>query len=177
VPKTQRSSPTGIRPNVPTASDLRFPRAKPRQRRAPTACPPADGTTAPRPIDAPHPARAIHGAELQLATRGGKSPSTAVGRRPRFSPRFRPYDLRDTAATLLLRAGVHPKAVSERLGHSSVAFTRTARACPTSKRRPPRSSRQCSEARMLSSVGKESAKFTPRPDDVRTRQLSNEPEG
>jgi integrase len=33
------------------------------------------------------------------------------------------YDLRHTAATLLLRAGVHPKVVSERLGHSSVAFT------------------------------------------------------
>ena len=37
-------------------------------------------------------------------------------------PQYRapPYS---TAATLLLRAGVHPKVVSERLGHSSVAFT------------------------------------------------------
>lgn len=41
----------------------------------------------------------------------------------RFIPAYRLYDLRHTAATLLLRAGVHPKAVSERLGHSSVAFT------------------------------------------------------
>lgn len=41
----------------------------------------------------------------------------------RFVPRYRLYDLRHSAATLLLRAGVHPKAVSERLGHSSVAFT------------------------------------------------------
>lgn len=41
----------------------------------------------------------------------------------RFVPAYRLYDLRHTAATLLLRAGVHPKAVSERLGHSSVAFT------------------------------------------------------
>lgn len=33
------------------------------------------------------------------------------------------HDLRHTSATLLLRAGVHPKIVSERLGHSSVAIT------------------------------------------------------
>jgi integrase len=44
-------------------------------------------------------------------------------KRRRFIPRYRLYDLRHTAATLLMRAGVHPKAVSERLGHSSVAFT------------------------------------------------------
>lgn len=33
------------------------------------------------------------------------------------------HDLRHTSATLLLRAGVHPKIVSERLGHSGVAIT------------------------------------------------------
>lgn len=33
------------------------------------------------------------------------------------------YDLRHTHATLLLLAGVHPKVVSERLGHASVAIT------------------------------------------------------
>ncbi|MEX2535805.1 MAG: tyrosine-type recombinase/integrase [Trueperaceae bacterium] len=33
------------------------------------------------------------------------------------------YDLRHTHATLLLKAGVHPKIVSERLGHSSIALT------------------------------------------------------
>ncbi len=32
-------------------------------------------------------------------------------------------DARHTHASLLLRAGVHPKVVSERLGHASVAFT------------------------------------------------------
>jgi len=37
--------------------------------------------------------------------------------------RYRLYDLRHTCATLLLRANVHPKIVSERLGHSSVAIT------------------------------------------------------
>lgn len=38
-------------------------------------------------------------------------------------PRIRLHDLRHTHATLLLAAGVNPKVVSERLGHSSVAFT------------------------------------------------------
>ncbi len=38
-------------------------------------------------------------------------------------PRIRPHDMRHTHATLLLQAGVNPKVVSERLGHSSVAFT------------------------------------------------------
>jgi integrase len=34
-----------------------------------------------------------------------------------------PEDLRHTDASLLLAVGVNPKGVSERLGHSSVAFT------------------------------------------------------
>ena len=38
-------------------------------------------------------------------------------------PRIRLHDLRHTHATLALQAGVHPKVVSERLGHSTVAFT------------------------------------------------------
>jgi len=33
------------------------------------------------------------------------------------------YDLRHTCASLLLQAGVHPKIVSERLGHASVTLT------------------------------------------------------
>ena len=33
------------------------------------------------------------------------------------------HDLRHTAATLMLRAGIHPKIVSERLGHATVAIT------------------------------------------------------
>jgi len=36
---------------------------------------------------------------------------------------FRLYDLRHTAATLALSAGVQPKVVSEMLGHASAAFT------------------------------------------------------
>ena len=36
---------------------------------------------------------------------------------------IRLHDARHTAATLLLLSGVHPKVVSEMLGHSSVAIT------------------------------------------------------
>jgi integrase len=38
-------------------------------------------------------------------------------------PSLRPYDLRHTGATLLLLAGVSPKVVSERLGHSTITLT------------------------------------------------------
>ena len=40
-----------------------------------------------------------------------------------LSKQIRLYDLRHTHATLLLLAGVHPKVVSERLGHSSIVIT------------------------------------------------------
>ena len=35
---------------------------------------------------------------------------------------IRLYDLRHTHATLMLRQGIHPKIVSERLGRSSIAI-------------------------------------------------------
>jgi integrase len=38
-------------------------------------------------------------------------------------PRVRLHGLRHSMATLMLAAGEHPKVVSERMGHSSVAFT------------------------------------------------------
>lgn len=38
-------------------------------------------------------------------------------------PPIRFHDLRHTAATLMLTAGVNPKVVSEMLGHTSVAIT------------------------------------------------------
>lgn len=38
-------------------------------------------------------------------------------------PRIRFHDLRHSHATLALQAGVHPKVVSERLGHSDIAIT------------------------------------------------------
>ncbi len=40
-----------------------------------------------------------------------------------LSENLRLYDLRHTCATLLLAAGVHPKIVSERLGHASITLT------------------------------------------------------
>lgn len=38
-------------------------------------------------------------------------------------PRIRFHDLRHTHASLALQAGIHPKVVSERLGHASIAIT------------------------------------------------------
>lgn len=38
-------------------------------------------------------------------------------------PYIRFHDLRHTHATLLLQKGVHPKIVSERLGHSTIGIT------------------------------------------------------
>ena len=38
-------------------------------------------------------------------------------------PRIRLHDLRHSNATALIRAGVNPKVVSERLGHADVSIT------------------------------------------------------
>ena len=38
-------------------------------------------------------------------------------------PKLRVYDLRHTHASLLIHEGVHPKRISERLGHSSIKLT------------------------------------------------------
>ena len=38
-------------------------------------------------------------------------------------PHIRFHDLRYTHATLLLKAGIHPKIVSERLGHANIGIT------------------------------------------------------
>lgn len=38
-------------------------------------------------------------------------------------PRIRLHDLRHTHATLALAAGIHPKVVSERLGHATISIT------------------------------------------------------
>ncbi|HWC13494.1 MAG TPA: tyrosine-type recombinase/integrase [Actinomycetota bacterium] len=60
--------------------------------------------------------------------RGGISPTAATKRFRRLIethgfPVIRLHDLRHTHATLALQAGVHPKIVSERLGHSTVSLT------------------------------------------------------
>ncbi|HAF24550.1 MAG TPA: site-specific integrase [Blastocatellia bacterium] len=47
----------------------------------------------------------------------------AACKRAEMSPKFSLYILRHTCATLLLLAGVNPKIVAERLGHSSIAIT------------------------------------------------------
>jgi len=54
-------------------------------------------------------------------------------------PRIRLHDLRHTHATLALGAGVHPKVVSERLGHATVASPSTCTHTPSRrfKRRQP----------------------------------------
>lgn len=44
-----------------------------------------------------------------------------IAKRARLTLRL--HDLRHTHATMMLKAGVHPKIVSERLGHATVAFT------------------------------------------------------
>jgi integrase len=36
---------------------------------------------------------------------------------------MRIHDLRHSAATLMLQAGIHPKIVSERLGHATITIT------------------------------------------------------
>jgi integrase len=42
---------------------------------------------------------------------------------PAKLPETRFHDLRHTSATLLLSAGIHPKVVQERLGHSQISIT------------------------------------------------------
>ena len=43
--------------------------------------------------------------------------------KPLAVPEIRLHDLRHTSATLALKAGVHPKIVSERLGHATIGIT------------------------------------------------------
>lgn len=70
--------------------------------------------------------------DLVFTTRAGTPSHQRVIVQEAFKPALeraglpketRLYDLRHTHATLLLLAGVHPKVVSERLGHASVAIT------------------------------------------------------
>lgn len=44
-------------------------------------------------------------------------------RRNSALPPFRPYDLRHSHASLLIELGAHPKAISERMGHSEIGVT------------------------------------------------------
>ena len=56
----------------------------------------------------------------ERATKGFVSAAKKAG-----LPEIRLHDLRHTHATLALAAGVHPKVVSERLGHSTVSLIRS----------------------------------------------------
>ena len=74
--------------------------------------------------------RILAGADLVFAQADGSLPDPASITRSFAGilknaglPHIQIHDLRHTHATLLLQGGVHPKVVSERLGHSSVAIT------------------------------------------------------
>jgi len=54
---------------------------------------------------------------------GGLSQQFAARAKKANLPSIRLHDLRHTHATLALRAGIHPKVVQERLGHSSISLT------------------------------------------------------
>jgi len=69
-------------------------------------------------------------ADLVFTTRSGKPVEPRTFReyfativKKAGLPRIRFHDLRHTHATLLLQQGVHPKIVSERLGHTSISMT------------------------------------------------------
>ena len=63
-----------------------------------------------------HPERFSREFERKQATYNRLNPTTPL-------PRLRLHDLRHTWATLALEAGVHPKVVQERFGHTTIATT------------------------------------------------------
>ena len=86
----------------------------------------------------------VHARVAELADAGGLNPPPRKGVRVRSPPRAHPdrvsrtfdrivadvglprirlHDLRHSYASLALKAGVHPKIVSERLGRSTIAIT------------------------------------------------------
>jgi integrase len=74
--------------------------------------------------------RGLQGSELLFSHRDGRPVrptcvTNAFGEEVARAgvPRITLHDLRHTHATLALRAGVHPKVISERLGHSTIATT------------------------------------------------------
>jgi integrase len=66
---------------------------------------------------------AVGGKPAVLRTRGRAARSAVPGALPEELSHFRFHDLRHTAASLAIAAGAHPKVISERLGHSSIAIT------------------------------------------------------
>ena len=62
------------------------------------------------------------GARPGVKTVGGAD-TDARGVKKALLPQVRMHDLRHTHATLALQADIHPKVVSERLGHASIGIT------------------------------------------------------
>lgn len=62
-------------------------------------------------------------AAIAAANKAEATEAKREGREPVTISTIRLHDLRHSHATLLLRANVHPKVVSERLGHASVRMT------------------------------------------------------
>jgi len=109
-PKTNRSR-RSIALAVITVEALRSHRAKQGEERL--ALGPAfedHDLVCPRPGGAPWPPDTFSTAFAAFVRRSGTGP-------------FRFHDLRHSHATHLLRAGIHPKIVSERLGHSGIGIT------------------------------------------------------
>jgi integrase len=65
-------------------------------------------------------------------------------------PKIRLHDLRHSHATLALEAGIHPKVISERLGHATIAITLDtySHAIPAMQEDAAPRSRRCSMARV-----------------------------
>jgi hypothetical protein len=77
------------------------------------------------------------------------TPRIANASRELGLPRTRFHDLRHAHATQLLSAGLHVKAVNERLGHASTSFTMDTYSAviPSMDERPPTLPISCSAAR------------------------------
>lgn len=110
TPKTHRSRRSIVLPAM-TSAALRLHRAK--QAEEKLALGPAyddEGLVCPRPGGAPWAPDVFSTAFAAFVRHSGMK-------------RFRFHDLRHSHATHLLKIGVHPKVVSERLGHSSIGIT------------------------------------------------------
>jgi len=86
-------------------------------------------------------------------------------------PGTRFHDLRHTFASLMLMAGIHPKVVTEALGHSSVAFTLDtySHVVPSIQKAAAKRLDEVLEPELMENVGKMSAKDPRR--DVASKEI------
>jgi integrase len=124
--KTQRSRRVVALPSLLVDALRKHRREQAKHRWALGAAYQDHGLVCPADDGAPQSPDALSAAFPHLVSRAGV-------RRVRF------HDQRHTHATQLLNEGIHPKVVSERLGHSNIGITldtiRTS--CPACRRRPP----------------------------------------